>query len=237
MRIPWNKTYYDDEWILENLYAYPSYKALAEEHNKRFGTNIGATAIGGHVKHDLGVNKIRLSGEFLTDEQKAFIEEYYPHHSVVDTTKAFNEKFGTNRAKCTMRNYAQKHGLKVDDEVVTQGKRAPHESGGSKRAVKEIGYARPDRGYWLIKTENGWKLAHRAAWEKHHGKVSKGHAVIYLDGNPDNYGIDNLMEVPMSYLGLLDHYRLRSESATITRAGVKWCELYELLKGEVNGEI
>ena len=226
MRIPWNKTLYDDEWILNNLYAYPSYKALAEAHNVKFGTNIGATAIGGHVKHTLGIDKQRLSGEFLTDEQKAFIEEYYPHHSVKDTTKAFNEKFGTNKNKCTMLNYARRHGLMVDEEIVTQSKREPHRIGGtSKIAEREIGSIRFDGRYWLIKTENGWKSCHRAIWEEHYGKVKNGNAVIYLDGDITNWSIDNLAEVPITYLGMLDRNGLRSKHPVLTEAGIMWCDL------------
>ena len=226
MRIPWNKTSYDDEWIIENLYAYPSYKALAEAHNEKFGTDIGATAIGSHVKHNLGIEKRRLSGEFLTEEQKAFIEEYYPHHSVKETTRAFNEKFGTDRKKYTMLNYARRHGLVVDEEIVTKSKREPHHAGStSKKAEKEIGSIRFDGRYWLMKTEDGWKSCHRAVWEEHHGKVKKGHAIIYLDGDITNWSIENLAEVPITYLGMLDKNGLRSSHPVLTEAGVVWCDL------------
>lgn len=226
MRIPWNKTEYDDEWIIENLYAYPSYKALAEAHNATFGTTIGASAMNHHVKHDLGIDKCRLSGEFLTAEQKAFIEEYYPHHSVKDTVKAFNEKFGTNKKKHTMLNYARRRGLVVDEEIVTKSKREPHRMGGpSKNAERALGSTRFDGQYWLIKTTDGWKPCHRAIWEEHFGKVDKGNAVIYLDGDRTNWSIDNLQEVPITYLGMLDRNGLRSHHPIVTKAGIMWCDL------------
>lgn len=226
MRTPWNKTWYDDEWIVENLYAYPSYKALAEAHNEKFGTDIGASAMNTHVKHELGINKRRLSGEFLTEEQKAFIEEYYPHHAVKDTVRAFNEKFGTDKQKYTMLNYARRHGLKVDEEIVTQEKRFPHRKGGtSKIAEREIGDIRLDGQYWLIKTESGWKPCHRAVWEEHYGKIGKGNAIIYLDGDRSNWSIDNLREVPIQYLGMLDKNGLRSKHPVVTEAGILWCDL------------
>ena len=231
MRIPWNKTWYNDEWILKNLYTYPSYKALAKAHNMEFGTDIGATAIGKHVKHDLGIDKRRLSGEFLTDEQKAFIEEYYPHHSVNDTTKAFNEKFGTDKKRHTMLNYARRHGLEVDKDIVTECKRYPHRKGGtSKNAEREIGSIRFDGQYWIVKTDSGWKPCHRAVWEKHNGKVGKGNAVIFLDGDNTNWSIDNLAEVPITYLGMLEMNGLRSAHPAITQAGITWCDLQTAIK-------
>lgn len=226
MRTPWNKPAYDDEWIIENLYAYPSYKALAEAHNARLGTDISASAMNHHVKHELRINKRRTSGEFLTDEQKLFIEEYYPHHSVKDTVRAFNEKFSTDKKRYTMLNYARRHGLVVDEEIVTKSKRYPHRKGGdSEKAEREIGDVRFDGRYWLVKTESGWKPCHRAVWEKHHGKVKKGHAVIFLDGDESNYSIDNLEEVPMSYLGMLELNGLRSKHPILTEAGILWCDL------------
>lgn len=226
MRIPWNKTMYEDEWIVENLYAYPSYMALAKAHNEIFGTCIGATAIGHHVKHDLGIDKRRLSGEFLTEEQKAFIEEYYPHHSVAETAKAFNEKFGTDKQKYTMRNYARKHGLVVDEEVVTKSKRSPHcKDGSSKRAERDIGSVRFDGRYWVVKTKDGWKPCHKAVWEEHHRDVKDGHAIIFLDGDRNNYAIENLAEIPIEYLGMLEKNDLRSSHPVLTKAGIAWCDL------------
>lgn len=226
MRIAWNKADYDNEWIRANLYTYPSYKALAEAHNAEFGTDISASAMNNHVKHELGINKRRVTGEFLTDEQKAFIEEYYPHHSVKETTEAFNEKFGTDKKKYTMLNYARKHSLVVDEEIVTKAKRYPHRIGGTaKNKEREIGSLRFDGQYWLIKTESGWKPCHRAVWEEHFGKVGKGNAVIYLDGDRTNWSIKNLEEVPITYLGMLDKNGLRSKHPVLTEAGILWCDL------------
>lgn len=226
MRIAWNKADYDNEWIRANLYSYPSYKALAEAHNAEFGTDISASAMNNHVKHELGINKRRVTGEFLTDEQKAFIEEYYPHRSVKETTEAFNEKFGTDKKKYTMLNYARKHSLVVDEEIVTKAKRYPHRIGGTaKNKEREIGSLRFDGQYWLIKTESGWKPCHRAVWEEHFGKVGKGNAVIYLDGDRTNWSIENLEEVPITYLGMLDKNGLRSKHPVLTEAGILWCDL------------
>jgi len=238
MRTAWNKSDFHDEWIMDNLYAYPSYKALAEAHNAEFGTSIATTTMGTHVKHELGITKKRLSGEFLTDEQKAFIEEYYPHHSVKDTTKAFNEKFGTDKNKYTMLNYARKHGLMVDEGIVTKSKRFPHrKGGGSRNAEREIGDIRFDGRYWLVKTEDGWKACHRAVWEKHHGKVGKGKAIIYLDGDVTNWSIENLAEIPTSYLGMLELNGLRSKHPIVTKAGIMWCDLQVAIDNAIPSKV
>lgn len=228
MRVPWNKVWWNDEWIAENYLRFRSYRAMAEAYNKEFGTTIKESAIRQRTV-DLGFRRPRATGEFLTEEQKKFIEEYYPHHSVEETTRAFNEKFGTNKKKYTMRNYAQRHGLKVDEDLVTESKLNAVHKEGSKRALRKIGDVRYDGRYWVIKTEDGWKPVHKFVWEKHHGEIKKGHAVIYLDGDENNYTIENLQEVPMRYLGMLDKNGMRSSNAEITKTGVMWCELCEVL--------
>lgn len=231
MRVPWNKVWWNDEWIAENYLRFRSYREMAEAYNAEFGTTITENAVGGRAR-SLGLKKPRVTGEYLTEEQKKFIEEYYPHHSVEETTRAFNERFGTNKKKCTMKNYAQRHGLKVDEDVVTESKlRAAHKEG-SKRALRKIGDVRFDGRYWVIKTEEGWKPVHKAVWEENIGKVKPGYAVIYLDGDRSNYDIDNLLEVPIRYIGMLDKNGMRSSNAEITKTGVMWCQLYEAIGKE-----
>lgn len=204
---------------------------MAEAYNKEFGTTIKESAIRQHTV-DLGFRRPRATGEFLTEEQKKFIEEYYPHHSVEETTRAFNEKFGTNKKKYTMRNYAQRHGLKVDEDLVTESKfRAAHKEG-SKRALRKVGDMRFEGRYWIIKTEDGWELIHQYVWKKHRGEIKKDHVIIYLDGDVNNYSIDNLLEVPYKYLGMLNMNKMKSIDPEITKTGVMWCQLYEAIGKE-----
>ena len=58
---------------------------------------------------------------------------------------------------------------------------------GSERIVKD--------GYCEVKvsdTGRRWIPKHVLIYEKHHGKVPKGSAVIFLDGDKRNFDIDNL---------------------------------------------
>ena len=228
-----SKTVYNDKWIKEHLHDYKSYREMALAHNELFGTSIKASSIGTYVKHVLKIYKPRQTGEFLTDEQKRFIEDYYPNHNVSETTAAFNAKFGTNRNRYTMLNYARRHGLKVRDDVVTKAKLDASHAEGTKHPYSKPGDTYFDGRSWIMKTEDGQrKRAQVATWEKFHGKVKKGHAIICLDGNQENWNIENLAEVPFSYLGLLQTHGLRSENTEITRTGVMWCDLYSLLQKE-----
>lgn len=52
-------------------------------------------------------------------------------------------------------------------------------------------------GYVYVKTRDGhgmknWTQKHRLIWETEHGPVPKGHVVIFLDGDRNNFALENL---------------------------------------------
>lgn len=48
------------------------------------------------------------------------------------------------------------------------------------------------RGFTRIKTKSGWKLEHVALWESEYGPLPINHYIIFIDGNKENFIIDNL---------------------------------------------
>jgi hypothetical protein len=47
--------------------------------------------------------------------------------------------------------------------------------------------------YWWVKiAEKKWELKHRLLWEKHNGPIPPGMLIIFRDGNPHNFSLDNL---------------------------------------------
>jgi hypothetical protein len=46
--------------------------------------------------------------------------------------------------------------------------------------------------YLFIKTETGWKLAHKHLWELHKGPIPSGTVIRFKDGNSLNCFIENL---------------------------------------------
>lgn len=51
-----------------------------------------------------------------------------------------------------------------------------------------------------------WKHKHILVWEKHNGSVPKGHVIKFIDGNPLNCNIDNLMTITKSEHGVINMY-------------------------------
>lgn len=69
-------------------------------------------------------------------------------------------------------------------------------------------------GYTMIKVSNKgkpgerWKLYQRYLWEKHYGrKIPKGMILVFLDGNKNNFDINNIATITRAEsLYLTDHH-------------------------------
>ena len=91
---------------------------------------------------------------------------------------------------------------------------------GSERIVKD--------GYCEIKvsdTGRRWIPKHVIIYEKHHGKVPKGSAVIFLDGDKRNFDIDNLHLVTRSQLAMLNKNNLIQKDAELTKTAINVVDL------------
>jgi len=64
-----------------------------------------------------------------------------------------------------------------------------------------------------------WKSKSVILWEAHHGKVPKGHAIIFADGNKLNLALDNLLLVSRAELAVMNNKRLISTNRELTLAG------------------
>ena len=91
---------------------------------------------------------------------------------------------------------------------------------GSERITKD--------GYCEIKvsdTGRRWIPKHVLIYEKHHGKVPKGSAVIFLDGDKRNFDIDNLYLVTRSQLAMLNKNSLIQKDAELTKTAINVVDL------------
>ena len=91
---------------------------------------------------------------------------------------------------------------------------------GSERITKD--------GYCEIKvsdTGRRWRPKHVLIYEKHHGKVPKGSAVIFLDGDKRNFDIDHLYLVTRSQLAMLNKNSLIQKDAELTKTAINVVDL------------
>ncbi|PAY37393.1 HNH endonuclease signature motif containing protein [Ligilactobacillus salivarius] len=91
-------------------------------------------------------------------------------------------------------------------------------------------------GYTMVKVkETGtryerWRLKHVLIWEEHNGPVPKDSVVTFLDGNRDNFDINNLACVRKGVNSVLNTKKLRSQNKEIFEARVAQIELDQKIK-------
>jgi hypothetical protein len=164
-----------------------------------------------------------------TPEEIQFVKKNIRGRSYVEMTELFNERFRLRITLKQMETLLYKHGLRngtgsfrPGHEPANKGKTHPVWQGN----YKPVGSERMEDGYVVIKFSDrknrgnkNWRRKHTIIWEKAHGKIPRGHMVIFADGNRLNYALDNLLLVSRAEHGVMNRYNLRSDKGELTMAG------------------
>lgn len=81
-----------------------------------------------------------------------------------------------------------------------------------------------------------WKPVHHLVWEQVNGPVPPGHIVIFLDGNRQNFSIDNLQLISRKTNAGLNQWGLRFDDAELTKTGIQIAELKQTISQKRNKE-
>lgn len=219
------------DWILENAKTYPNATELLEAFNLYSGLNITKPTLKKWMKTRFGTYKICGIYREYTDEQKEFLRLYYPTHGTIDTTEQFNLVFDDDRTQDSISNMCSRLGIKLTDET----KSKLNNLAGLKHPSYDIGATRkevyPDgQVVYRVKTKEGWKTAGRAVWEAAYGPIPKGYKLIYLDGNNQNYKLENLYLVDAkTQYQVIRNKHYKSGEPEITKTLIKYYELRNAL--------
>jgi hypothetical protein len=164
-----------------------------------------------------------------TPEEINFVKKNIRGRSYVEMTELFNERFRLRITLKQMETLLYKHGLRngigsyrPGHVPANKGKTRPSRQGN----YKPVGSERVDDGYIVVKVSarknqcnKNWERKHTTIWKKAHGKVPKGHVIIFADGNKSNMRLDNLLMVSRSELAVMNHEGLISARRDLTEAG------------------
>jgi hypothetical protein len=171
-----------------------------------------------------------------TGEELRFVEKNIRGRSYVEMTKLFNERFRLRITLKQMETLLYKHGLRngigsfrPGHVPANKGKTHPGRQGN----YKPVGTERVDAGYIAVKVSarknrgnKNWRRKHDIIWEAVNGKIPRGHAVIFADGNRRNLKPENLVLVSRKELAVLNHAgMLASKDADTTKVSVTFVKL------------
>jgi len=90
-------------------------------------------------------------------------------------------------------------------------------------------------GYVKIKNAAGkWVCKHRFLYEQAHGKIPEEYSVIFLDGNINNFNLDNLMLVTRGEKGSLSKIGLRFNNPDLTKTGIAFVKHKNAIKARID---
>ena len=174
-----------------------------------------------------------------SDSEKIYLEQIcsgktYKEISILMTDK-FAYNFSVQQIKSAMTRYNFRTGTTgrfkkgiVSWNKGSKGYMKPNKTSFQKGRIphnhKPIGSERTDSkdGYTMIKTgePSKWELKHKFLYEKHYGKIEKDSVVIFLDGNKNNFDINNLKCISRKQLLVMNRNDLIKENAELTSIGI-----------------
>jgi hypothetical protein len=180
---------------------------------------------------------------YYTPEEIRFITKKIPGRSFAGMTGLFNGHFGLRgKKKLTleqMKSFMGNRHLRNGRDCRLRPGLIPHNKGkkGYCPPGSEKGWFRPGNrpqtyqpvgtkrtnvdGYVEVKVAdpNVWKTKHAFIWEKAHGKVPRGHVIIFANGNKSNIRLSNLLLVSRSELLVMNKQGLISADKDLTKIG------------------
>lgn len=220
------------------------YKEVARLFNEHFGMSVSDHGIKTLLtRNKIGNNKGRgLQGirKIYFEEHIEFLKRIAPGHSYVEITRLFNEQFEQEKTvkemQGTLKNYNIINGrdtrIKLGNIPFNKGKKGCYASGCEKtwfpkghtpENCRPVGSERTNiNGYVEVKVcdPKTWKAKHAVLWEQKNGPIPKGHVVVFADGDKTNFDLSNLILVSRKELAVLNHMRLLSPDADITKTAV-----------------
>jgi hypothetical protein len=167
-----------------------------------------------------------------------FLESKVTGRSYAELTAMFNKRFGlsmtANQIGRTLKRFNLSNGRdcrfrhghipfnKGKKKWWTGGEETQFKPGNIPWNHRPVGSKRINvDGYVEVKIAepNKWKSKHVLVWEAATGKVPKGNAIIFADGNRLNLKLKNLLMVSRAELAVMNHLGLISTSAEITKVG------------------
>lgn len=187
----------------------------------------------------------------LTDEQKEWVYANYKGIGNKELVRKMNEVFQPAIDVSVIKSFKNNHKLnsgltgrfEKGHIPVNKGVKGVYNVGGNRTSFKK-GQMPPNTdligtekmlgdGYVWVKINNvpkapkkvNWKQKHVLIWEQAHGPVLENHVIIFLDGNRENFDLDNLKMVSREINVRLNQNHLRHQNKELTEAGVTVAEL------------
>ena len=200
-------------------------KTILEKVNKKFNLALNINQLN-NCMYSRGI-KARIRHTW-TDEQVEYLKKIAEGTPRKEIVKKLNDKFDLSLTLIQVRDCMNNRNIKNNLDT-----RFSSEDGGNRCVQrKPVGCeTKWDRGYVRVKLgENEWEFKQRYVWKQHYGEIPKDYSVIFLDGNLDNFDIDNLALVSRRELMRYNSMKLKSNDIEVNKTAVNLAKLMAKIK-------
>lgn len=225
---------------------------LAKMVNEKFGTNYTPSQIR-TVKGRYRIKSGRILEErpnvhrLTTKEQNDWIREHAKGKTSEEIGEMLKEQFGIELTKEQIKGFRSRNkiisgldgrfkpglipvnkGMKMSPEVYAKCAPTMFKKGNRVHNHRPVGSERVTvDGYIEVKIAEPrtWAPKHRIVWEKANGPIPKSSVVTFLDGNPLNCELSNLVLISRAVHGVLNNRSLRGNNPLIVKVHIKLAEL------------
>lgn len=233
VKVTYNKRYTqkEDKWLRNNYKKY-TYEELTKNFNEEFNCNRALTAIS---KRCSGVLKLKDKPNVRNDKKRnnwtseaeiEYLRKNISEYTYKQLVEKLKEEFGRVIKLHALEELCRRHNIKRDipNNPIGTEVRKHHKVyvkvSDSKRRKNENNFN--DNGNYMKKN--------RYLYRKHIGELSEDEVVIFLNGDNQDFRLENLHKVSKGTHGTMLLKGWRSENPDLTLAGVKWNELKNALK-------
>ena len=192
-------------------------------------------------------SKNKKTLRYWTEEEKKYLSEITLGRGYLEITEMMTAKFNYDYTKTQIAAAIKRYGLSTGRTGRFEKGRVPFNKGTKgltsanstsfKKGNVPHTYLPIDSesvtrdGYTIVKVSDEgtrnqqWRPKHRLIWEKHHGPVPDGYAIVFGDGDKTNLSIDNLILVSRSQLSVMNTKKLIKNDVELTQAGANIAQL------------
>jgi hypothetical protein len=192
-------------------------------------------------------SKNKKTLRYWTEEEKKYLSEITLGRGYLEITEMMTAKFNYDYTKTQIASAIKRYGLSTGrtgrfekgrvpfnkgTKGMTSANRTSFKKGNIPPTYLPIGSEAITRdGYTIVKVSDQgtrnqrWRSKHRLIWEKHHGPVPDGHAIVFGDGDKTNLSIDNLILVTRAQLSVMNTKKLIKNNVELTQAGANIAQL------------
>lgn len=203
-------------WLKDNFLKYPSTRYLTPAFNKQFNTNKTRASINSYCNR-LGLireNWKNPTKQKYTHEMKQWMINHFNKYNSLNELKiAFNKEFGMNQTTKAILYLQRTLGLKYTKEhrkekVLEQKKKYLEEHRkkypyGSEIKKGNNTYIRMPNHKYISKAQY--------VYQQHKGKLPKNSVIVFLDGNNNNFDINNLKALKRNVYSSVVFYMINGE--------------------------